>query len=179
LGGFYQTHINQIGKVLIDENFETQAHHLPVRLVASGEDQFGEHRGLGISSITFKLTPQDSHGLFIIENTFREKGGGPARHLHYDQDEWFYAVEGEFILEVGREEFRLKPGDSLLAPRRVPHVWAYTGGLCGRILIAFMPAGKMEAFFREVTKANAMPPQDPELWRAYGMELLGPPLVVE
>ena len=41
------------------------------------------------------------------------------------------------------------------------------------MLIAFMPAGKMEAFFREVTRANAMPPQDPELWRSHGMELLG------
>ena len=39
-----------------------------------------------------------------------------------------------------------------------------------------MPAGKMGAFLREVTQANAMPPQDPELWRAHGMELLGPPL---
>ena len=163
----------------MNENLETQANHLPVRIVVAGEDQFGEHRSLGISSITFKVTPQDSHDLFIIENTFREKGGGPARHLHYDQDEWFYAVEGEFILHVGQEEFRLQPGDSLLAPRRVPHVWAYTGGIRGRILIAFMPAGKMEAFFREVTKANAMPPQDPELWRAYGMELLGPPLLVK
>jgi hypothetical protein len=46
-------------------------------------------------------------------------------------------------------------------------------------LIVFTPAGKMEAFFREVTKANAMPPQDPALWRAHGMELVGPPLPVE
>ena len=90
------------------------------------------------------------------------------------------AVEGEFIVEVGQERFNLKPGDSLLAPRNVPHVWAYKGeSKRGRILIAFMPAGKMEAFFREVTKANAMPPQNPELWRAHDMELLGPPLSVE
>lgn len=39
-----------------------------------------------------------------------------------------------------------------------------------------MPAGKMELFFREVTKHNAMPPMDLGLWRAHGMELLGPPL---
>lgn len=147
-------------------------------LVASGEDRFGEHRGLGISVITFKVIPQDGNGAFIIENTFREKGG-PARHLHFYQDEWFYAVEGEFIFEVGQEKLRLKPGDSLLAPRNIPHVWAYTGvGASGRILIAFTPAGKMEAFFREVTKANAMPPQDPALWKAHDMELLGPPLSV-
>lgn len=145
--------------------------------VLANEDQFGEHSGLGVSAITFKVTPKDNNGIFNIENTFHEKGG-PAKHLHYDQDEWFYAVEGEFLLEVGQEQFRLKPGDSVLAPRKIPQVWAYTGGSRGRMLIAFMPAGKMEAFFREVTRANAMPPQDPELWRSHGMELLGPPLNV-
>jgi hypothetical protein len=36
----------------------------------------------------------------------------------------------------------------------------------------------MESFFREVTKADAMPAQEPVLWRAHGMELLGPPLGV-
>ncbi|HEX9056341.1 MAG TPA: cupin domain-containing protein [Ktedonobacterales bacterium] len=150
----------------------------PVLRIPAGQDRFGEFRGLGVSSITFKVVPQDSTGLLILENTFHAKGG-PARHLHYDQDEFFYAAEGEFDIEVGESRFRLNPGDSLLAPRRVPHVWAYVGNARGRMLIAFMPAGKMEAFFREVTKANAMPPQDPELWRAHGMELVGPPLSVE
>lgn len=145
--------------------------------VAANEDVFGEHRGLGVSKITFKVTPIDSNDILIIENTFHEKGG-PARHLHYDQEEWFYAVGGEFLIEVGDEQFKLGPGDSLLAPRKVPHVWAFTGGNRGRMLIAFMPAGKMEAFFREVTEANAMPPLHPELWHSHGMELLGPPLKV-
>ena len=159
---------------------ETHADLSPTLLVLAGEDRFGEHRSLGISAISFKLTPKEADGILILENTFHE-AGGPARHLHYDQDEWFYAVEGEFILEVGQERFQIKPGDSLLAPRQVPHVWAYTGtgGGIGRMLIAFMPAGKMESFFREVTKANAMPPQDPGLWHAHGMELLGPSLTVE
>lgn len=146
--------------------------------VAAGTDRFGAQRGLGISAITFKLSPQDCHDTLIIENTFHARGG-PARHLHYDQDEWFYAMEGEFLFEIGQEQIRLQPGDSLLAPRRVPHVWAYVGDARGRILITFMPAGQMEAFFRIVTQANAMPPQDPELWRAHGMELVGPPLRVE
>lgn len=151
---------------------------LPFSLVSAGEDRFGEYRSLGISSIAFKVTPRSSDGLLILENTFHAKGG-PARHLHYEQDEWFYVAEGEFVLEVGEERYRLRPGDSVLAPRKVPHVWAYTGSGQGRMLIAFLPAGKMEAFFREVTQANAMPPQNPEVWRAHGMELLGPPLAVE
>jgi quercetin dioxygenase-like cupin family protein len=146
--------------------------------VAAGRDRFGEKRGLGVSRVDFKVAATDSGGLFILENTFHEKGG-PARHLHYEQDEWFYAIEGEFIFEVGTERFELHPGDSVLAPRGIPHVWAFRGGGIGRVLVAFNPAGKMEAFFREVTKANAMPPQDPALWREHGMELVGPPLALD
>ena len=146
--------------------------------VASGADRFGEHRGLGVSSIAFKITPQDIKGMLILENTFHQPGG-PARHLHYEQDEWFYILEGEFKFEVGDESLTLCAGDALLGPRKVPHVWAFSGGAQrGRILIAFMPAGKMESFFRQATQANAMPPQDPALWRSHGMELLGPPISV-
>jgi mannose-6-phosphate isomerase-like protein (cupin superfamily) len=154
---------------------QTQANVPPILRVAAGEDQYGEYRGLGVSYIAFKVCPLDSNGILVLENTFHDKGG-PARHLHYDQDEWFYAVEGEFIIEIGQERMTLNPGDSVFAPRKVPHVWAHIGETKGRMLIAFMPAGQMEAFFHEVTKVNAMPRQDPELFRAYGMELLGPPL---
>jgi quercetin dioxygenase-like cupin family protein len=158
---------------------EALSHEMPAALrVVAGTDREGLQRGLGISTIAFKLSMSDPDSSFILENTFLAKGG-PARHLHYDQEEWFYVLEGEFQFEVGAERFRLQPGDSLLAPRQVPHVWAFVGEARGRILVAFFPAGKMEAFFSEVTKANAMPPQDPALWRAHGMELLGPPLPIE
>jgi mannose-6-phosphate isomerase-like protein (cupin superfamily) len=147
------------------------------RRVPAGSDCFGEHRGLGVSSIQFKVTPSDSSDLLVLENTFHARGG-PARHLHVAQDEWFCALEGEFVIEIGDERLQLSPGDSVLAPRQVPHVWAHVGSGRGRMLIVFSPAGQMEAFFREVTRADAMPPQDPALWRAHGMELLGPPLAL-
>ena len=145
--------------------------------VAAGVDRFGEQRGLGVSRIDFKLAGPDSGGLLILENTFHAPGG-PARHWHRAQDEFFYCLAGEFTFEIGAERFTLRPGESALGPRQVPHVWACVGDGQGRLLIMFNPAGQMEAFFREVTKANAMPPQDPALWRAHGMELVGPPLKV-
>jgi len=169
--------LNQRERYIVDNFNIPQNNFATAQLVTAGKDKYGEHRGLGISAISFKVTPADSSGLLIIENTFQAKGG-PARHLHYNQDEWFYVTKGEFLFEVGQEKLRMNPGDSLLAPRNVPHVWAYAGDDVGSILISFMPAGKMESFFREVTKANAMPPQDPALWRAHEMELLGPPLAV-
>jgi len=108
-------------------------------LLAAGADREGESRGLGISTIAFKVSTPTPSDPFILEITFLAKGG-PARHRHYDQDEWFYVLEGEFQFEVGAERFRLQPGDSLLAPRRVPHVWAFVGEARGRILVAFFKA---------------------------------------
>jgi hypothetical protein len=43
----------------------------------------------------------------------------------------------------------------------------------------FAPAGQAEAFFLEITKANAMAPTDPAFWLPFEMALVGPPLRVE
>jgi hypothetical protein len=71
----------------MNEALQTSVPLPSILRVAAGEDQFGGQRGLGISAITFKVLPQDSNGLFVIENSFQAKGG-PAQHLHFDQDEW-------------------------------------------------------------------------------------------
>ncbi len=81
----------------------------PVRKVAAGEDLFGEER-VAAGSLAFKVVPSDPNGLFICEMTFHQKGG-PARHLHHYQDEWFYAIEGEFIMEI-------RTGKDAAQPRR-------------------------------------------------------------
>lgn len=146
--------------------------------VRAGADREGTHKTLGISTIDFKVTSADTGGaMLVIENTNRGRGG-PARHLHHSQDELFAILEGEYVMVIGDQRFELKPGDTILAPRRVPHVWAYAGNTVGRMLITFTPPGAMEDFFRLVSKGNSMPVQDPALWRAHGMELLGPPLPV-
>lgn len=143
--------------------------------VPAGADRSGERHGVGVSRIVFKVTPRDARDLLVLEHTFHARGG-PALHLHEAQDEWFYVLEGAFLMEVGGERRELGPGDALLAPRRLPHAWSFVGEERGRLLIAFSPAGRMEAFLREIMRADALPPLDPELWSAHGMTLLGPPL---
>jgi len=146
--------------------------------VSAGSDRFMRPRDMGITTNRFKVSGKDTkNGLFSLEQTFHQKGG-PPRHLHPFQDEWFYAIEGEFKFEIGKDTFSLKPGDSILAPRNIPHVWAFTGGAVGRILVTFAPAGKMEAFFDQIADSHSMPPQTPELWSNFDMQLLGPPLKI-
>lgn len=58
----------------MDKFLGTQTIYSPGLLLAAGKDRFGQHWGLGISDLTFKVTSQDSDGFFILENPFREPG---------------------------------------------------------------------------------------------------------
>ena len=143
--------------------------------VPAGQDIFGESRSLGFSRISFKTSPQETGGnLFLIEHT-NLVSGGPPLHLHHAQEEWFYIMEGEVLFQVGEKRLQLKPGDSVLAPRKIPHGFTGTGTKPARMLIAFTPAGKMEQFFTDIAhgKVDLM---DAALFGKYDMKLIGPPI---
>jgi quercetin dioxygenase-like cupin family protein len=150
--------------------------------IPAGADRYQHPRKMfGTMSIDYKVSALDTNSdLLILENTNDHKGG-PPRHLHHEQEEWFYVVNGEYTVEIGEERHRLEPGESILAPRRVPHVWAHVGEGTGKALIAFRPAGKMEAFFGEMAKVKGIPPREElqRLFGLHGMEITGPPLSIE
>jgi quercetin dioxygenase-like cupin family protein len=101
---------------------------------------------MGVSSLAFKVLSSDTGGnLFVIEHSHLVPGGAPL-HLHLYQDEWFYVMEGEVVFQVGDQRVHLKPGESVLGPRRVPHAFSSVAPQ-SRMLIAFTPAGMMEKFF--------------------------------
>ena len=151
-------------------------------IISAGGDRFQERRKVfGSRGIDFKVSTLDTNGgLFVVEATDDTKGG-PPRHLHHEQEEWFYVIESEYTIEIGDERLRLGPGDSVLAPRGVPHVWAHVGEGTGKLLIVFQPAGKMEAFFGELSKVEGAPQPEvmQRLFSSHGMEMTGPPLPVE
>jgi quercetin dioxygenase-like cupin family protein len=168
---------------LLAQSSETASSIKPV-YVSAGSDREEKKHAIGISSTTYKILTKDTGGaLFVLEQSNHKKGG-PTRHLHHNQDELFYALEGEYIVEVGPERFHLKPGDCVLGPRGIPHAWAFAGDSAGRLLISFAPAGKMEAFFNEreqlgINGAYASTQNDAAMLRAFGMELVGPPLKLD
>jgi DNA-binding transcriptional MerR regulator/quercetin dioxygenase-like cupin family protein len=153
--------------------------------VAAGKDRFGEHIELGGEPHDCKVSAQDTDGAMCVFE-FTGGSGGP-RHLHYDQDEWLYIIDGEFKFEVGDKRFRVGAGDSAFIPRKVPHVWTCVSGKPGRIIDVYQPAGRMEEFFRELGEYNGKPHVHEalsfdelcQLYRDHGMDLLGPPLAGE
>jgi DNA-binding transcriptional MerR regulator/quercetin dioxygenase-like cupin family protein len=162
--------------------------------VAAGEDRFGEHVKLGGEPNDCKLSGKDTNGALCVFE-FTGSGGGP-RHLHHDQDEWIYIVEGEFDFVVGKKRFRASAGESVFIPRKVSHAWGAASGQPGKVINSYQPAGKMEDFFRELGKSSEVGNYRPELptreqmvnktyteeqvewlrqfFDAHGMDLLGP-----
>jgi DNA-binding transcriptional MerR regulator/uncharacterized cupin superfamily protein len=160
--------------------------------VAAGDDRFGEEIKLERTAIACKLSGQDTGGAMCIFE-FTGHSGGP-RHLHLDQDEWIYVIEGEFEFEIGEKRLHLGAGESVFIPRKVPHVWACGEQTNGRIINVYQPAGQMEEFYRTVPKFQGLPTHDDVIKNSYtkeqqeavhrlfsihGMDVLGPPMILE
>jgi mannose-6-phosphate isomerase-like protein (cupin superfamily) len=74
-------------------------------------------------------------------------------HVHENEDELFYVLEGEHVFHVGEEEHRAGAGAIVFAPRGIPHAQRRVVPRTGRILILTAPAG-LEGFFRELAEAE-------------------------
>jgi mannose-6-phosphate isomerase-like protein (cupin superfamily) len=74
-------------------------------------------------------------------------------HQHANEDEFFYAVEGEHVITLGDSEHRLAPGEGIFAPRGVPHAQRRVREGEGRILLVVSPGG-FEGFFRRLSAAE-------------------------
>ena len=153
--------------------------------VAAGKGRFDERIQLGGEPHDCKVSSVDTHGAMSAFE-FTGSGGGP-RHLHHEQDEWIYVVDGELEIELDGARQRLSTGESIFIPRKVQHSWTSTGAHPARIIDVYQPAGKMEEFFR---KLGSYRPEEPihevltidqfrRLFEEHGMDLTGPPLAGE
>ncbi len=84
-------------------------------------------------------------------------------HVHENEDELFYVLEGEHVFQVGEEQFRVGPGGLVFAPRDVPHAQRRVVPRTGRILVLTSPAG-LEGFFRELADADRAGALGPEAY---------------
>jgi hypothetical protein len=67
----------------------------------------------------------------------------------------------------------------LFAPRKVPHAFANVSDT-GKLMIVYQPAGTIEQFFNNGSLVeNPTPAVMQDLFRARGMEIVGPPIKVD
>jgi quercetin dioxygenase-like cupin family protein len=106
---------------------------------------------------------------------------GAPLHLHHEQDEWIHVTVGEFVAEVGGRRMRLKPGDSLLMPMKIPHRWSVAAQAhCGAIHL-YTPAGLMDVSWdpHPEEKEPQTREERKDWFEKYRLTLLGDPLTKE
>ena len=112
------------------------------------------------------------------------RGTATPMHIHLDQDEAFYVLEGEVVVFVDGDRVDLGPGDFAFAPRGTAHAYLVRSPRA-RMLVTLSPAGLEELFVSagipvtspEPPAEGALPPVTElvALFAEYGCELVGPP----
>lgn len=152
--------------------------------VASGEARFGLHykmKGVTLNTLDIKISGKDTENdIAVFEQTGSTPKGGPPLHIHPNQDEWFYIVEGEYLFQVGDDKYQMKTGDTIFLPRKVKHAFVQLSEN-GKAIVSYLPAGKMEDFFATTDKWT-FPPSKEQIAKVFAdhdMVVVGQPLKVD
>jgi len=146
----------------------------------------GEGRRIWIvgDEIEFKATGEDTGGQFALLEVIASPGGGPPPHVHKNEDEFWYVLDGEFEILQDDRTVRATPGTYAYVPRGTLHRFENVADTPSRVLVGFSPAG-FERFFFEAGVPAAdggdPPPLGPEeiertniAAAKYGMEVRWP-----
>lgn len=135
------------------------------------------------SWMRYVATAADTGGRLAVIEQRLSPAGDPPRHVHANEDEAFYVLEGRLEATIGDDApVTAGPGDFVFGPRGVPHsLHARTAQV--RCLVLLTPAG-FEPFFAAIGQpapGSGLPePADPDVAAVtaaaarYGVTLLPP-----
>jgi quercetin dioxygenase-like cupin family protein len=83
---------------------------------------------------------QTGNALGIIEMTL-PPGGGSQMHIHHNEDEALYILEGELLFVAGDTRIEAEPGTFIYGPRNITHGLRVVGSEPARFVESFLPAG--------------------------------------
>jgi quercetin dioxygenase-like cupin family protein len=145
----------------------------------------GEHLWFFGGLTTIKADGAETGGRVTVTEQLAPRGSGSPLHVHHNEDEWFYVIEGELTIWVEGKTVVAGAGSFAFGPRDVPHTFVVSSEQA-RFLLVTEPAG-FEGFVRalatpaaapEIPPAPTAPPDMEPVLRAaadYRLEILGPP----
>jgi mannose-6-phosphate isomerase-like protein (cupin superfamily) len=130
----------------------------------------------------FLATGDDTNGKYAMWEAIVPPGGGPPPHVHSREEEGFYILEGEIILQIGDERVVATAGMFANMPVGTPHSFKNESNRPAKMLISVAPAGLEQMFFEvgvPVAQAatTASPPTKEEIEKLlaiaprYGIEI--------
>lgn len=123
-------------------------------------------------------------GALAFADALAPVGSSPPTHIHHDEDEAWYLLEGRIRFRCGDTDLEARPGSFVFAPRGVPHSFVVEEGPA-RVLVLTTP-GDFGEFIREAGQPAPErvipPPAEPdvaalaEVAGRHRIEIVGPPL---
>ena len=119
----------------------------------------------------------DTNGRFDFLVSTYPYLAGPPLHVHDEQDDTFFVLEGILTIQVGDELIDLGPGDFATVPPGIAHTFANAKPDQGPVrAVNVMTPGGFDGYFREAFASGG--PPDPsimnDLGRKYGVTWVGP-----
>jgi mannose-6-phosphate isomerase-like protein (cupin superfamily) len=124
----------------------------------------GELLTFGDVKILVRASAESTGGAFSLVEEVPPLVDTPM-HVHAHDDELFYILEGEHVIQVGEREMRVGPGGVVFAPRGVPHAQRRVEPGIGRQLVLTAPGG-LDGFFRELAAADDAGTLGPDAYAA-------------
>ena len=109
----------------------------------------------------FMATGDETHGKYPMWEAIVPPGGGPPPHVHSLEEESFFILEGEIMLQVGDERIVAKAGTFANMPVGSLHSFKNDSDEVARMIITVAPAGLERMFFevgQPVALGNQAPP---------------------
>lgn len=124
--------------------------------------------------VTVKLHSWDGNNNYVFE-LISPPGSGIPPHVHKNEDEVFYILEGSLEVMIGEKVFKATAGDCLNLVRNVPHTYKIIGTTDAKTLWYVSPGRSFEEFFNQLSQFPPGPP-DPDklnaLCEKHGMKFL-------
>lgn len=108
---------------------------------------------LGIYMV-IKALGNDTGGTYSLWENRILPGQGPPLHVHTQEEETWYVLEGELRCTVGDKEFHAKQGSFINIPRFVPHTCLNKSHKPARTVQTYAPAGSENWFMAIGTPAT-------------------------
>jgi mannose-6-phosphate isomerase-like protein (cupin superfamily) len=130
---------------------------------ALGADE-GELVEFGEARILIRASGESTAGAFTLFEELPPMLDTPM-HVHARDDELFYSLAGEHVVQVGEREYQIGPGGMVFAPHGIPHSQRRLVPGEGRLLIMTTPGG-FDGFFRELAAAHTAGTLGPDAYAA-------------
>lgn len=115
-------------------------------VVEPGEGELISLGGLGVH---FKIEGKATGGLLAIVEHPIEAGRLVPPHLHRNEDEYSYVLEGRIGARIGDQILEAGAGSYVIKPRNIPHTFWNVGPEPARLIEIITPSG-FEHFFHEL-----------------------------